>query len=284
MLRLTRVEHSLIGGIGVLVGAIITTRLEQVALTIGRLLAGSLVAVFLIAGCFALNDLVDLEVDRKNRRFDRPLVTGELSEREVLISIIASLLLGLISATFLGLVPFVVAVVWLIFGVLYDIKLKELGLIGNLYVATTYGAPWYFGSLLFVPRNPQTWVAIGSLSLIAFIAGMGREILKGVMDVEGDPLRNVRTVALTHGTQKAAQVAALIIFGAIALTPLPFFFSFDRSLIYLMLVSVTNLLLIRACLSLLKEQSYDTARNARNRTLIAFIIGAMAFLGGAIGP
>lgn len=284
MVRLTRFEHSIIAAIGVVVGAIITTELEKVPLDIERVLAGSLVAVFLIAGCFALNDYFDQEVDRKNNRLNRPLVSGDLSEGQVLISSIVSILLGVILAIFLGWGPFVIAGIWLVFGVLYDFKLKEFGLIGNLYVATSYSAPWLYGSLLFYPRSIPTWIAVGSLSLVTFVAGLGREILKGIMDIRGDSIRNVRTIARTHGTKKAAYVASLLIFGGIALTPLPFFFSFERSLTYLVLVSITNLMLIGACLPLLRDQSYDNAKNARNRTLIAFILGALAFLGGAIGP
>ncbi|MFX0207461.1 MAG: UbiA family prenyltransferase [Candidatus Hodarchaeota archaeon] len=284
IVRLTRFEHSIIGGVGVVVGAIITTELEKTALNFERLLAGILVAVLLIAAGFALNDLADVDVDRMNQRLDRPLVTGELSERQVTINSVVWICLGLIISIFLGLFPFVVAAIWLVLAILYDFKFKEFGLIGNIYVATTYAAPWFYGSILFDPSSFQTWIAVGSLSLITFIAGFGREILKGIMDIKGDRIRNVRTIARTHGTQKAANMAIILIFGAIALTPLPYFYSFDRSLIYLLLVSITNLLLIGACLPLLKDQSYVTARNARNRTLIAFILGAMAFLGGVIGP
>lgn len=284
IVRLTRFEHSIIGGVGVVVGAIITTELEKAPLSFERLLAGIFVTVLLIAAGFALNDYADVEVDRMNQRFDRPLVTGELSERQVIINSIVWICLGLVISIFLGLFPFVVASIWLVLAILYDFKFKELGLIGNIYVATTYAAPWFYGSILFFPRSFQTWIAVGSLSLITFIAGFGREILKGIMDIKGDKIRNVRTIARTHGTQKAAYVAILLIFSAIALTPLPYFYSFDRSLIYLLLVSITNLLLIGSCLQLLKDQSFVTAKNARNRTLIAFILGALAFLGGAIGP
>ncbi len=284
ILRLTRFEHSIIGGVGVIVGAIITTELEKAPLSFERLLAGILVAVLLIASGFALNDLADIEVDRMNERFDRPLVTGELTENQVIISSIVWICLGLLIAMFLGLFPFVVAAIWLVLAILYDFKFKEFGLIGNIYVATTYTAPWFYGSMIFSPRSFQTWIAVGSLSLITFVAGFGREILKGIMDIKGDRIRNVRTVARTYGTQKAAYVAILLLFGAIVLTPLPYYYSFDRSLIYLLLVSITDLLLIGTCLPLLKDQSYATARKARNRTLIAFILGAMAFLGGVIGP
>jgi len=284
MLRLIRVEHSIIGGIGVVVGAIITTRLDQIPLDIERIMVGALVTILLIAGGFALNDYFDVEVDRKNKRMDRPLVSGDLTEREVQVGVITCLFIGLIIATLLGLILFVVAGVWLIFGILYDYKLKEWGLIGNLYVATTYGVPWIYGSLLFLSKNLQVWIAVGTLSLIAFIAGLGREILKGVMDVEGDELRNVQTIARMHGTQTAAYIAAVLIFGAILATPFPYFFAFKKSWSYLILVTITNLILFETCSSLLKDQSYDTARRARNRTLIAFILGALAFLGGVIGP
>ncbi|MFQ6126525.1 MAG: UbiA family prenyltransferase [Candidatus Heimdallarchaeota archaeon] len=283
IIRLTRFEHSIIGGIGVIVGAIITTELEKAPMNFERLLAGILVAVLLIAAGFALNDLADVEVDKLNKRFDRPLVTGELTKNQVILSSIVWICLGIIIAIFLGLFSFVIATIWLVLAILYDFKLKEFGLIGNIYVATTYAAPWFYGSMLFFPKSFQTWIAVGSLSLIAFVAGFGREILKGIMDIKGDRIRNVRTVARTYGTKKAAYLAILLLFSAIILTPLPYYYSFNRSLIYLLFVSITNLLLIGTCIPLLSDQSYATARKARNRTLIAFILGSLAFLGGVIG-
>ncbi|MFQ6126527.1 MAG: UbiA family prenyltransferase, partial [Candidatus Heimdallarchaeota archaeon] len=94
--RLIRVEHSLIGSIGVVVGGIITTRIENTFLNRFRLLQAALAAIFLIAGGFALNDYFDVEVDRKNRRFDRPIVTGDLTAHQVLIGAIIAFIIGLI--------------------------------------------------------------------------------------------------------------------------------------------------------------------------------------------
>ncbi len=280
--RLIRVEHSLIGSIGIIVGAIVTTRIEHTFLNRIRLLQAALMAIFLIAGSFALNDYFDVDVDRKNRRFDRPIVTGDFSARQVLIGAIIAFIIGLILASFLDFLVLGLATIVTFLATLYNFRLKEFGLLGNIYIASTYAAPWFFGGLLFSPKSSSAWIAFGSLSLITFVAGLGREILKGIMDTEGDALRNVRTIARKYGTKTAASLAVSFILIAIFLTPIPFFYSFNKSLSYLLLVSITDFTLLIVCISILRDQSYINAKKARERSLLTFILGTFAFLAGAI--
>lgn len=282
VLRLIRVEHSLIGSIGVIVGAIVTTRIEHTFLNRIHLLQAALVAIFLIAGGFALNDYFDVDVDRKNRRFDRPIVTGDLTARQVLIGAIFAFIIGLILASFLDFLVLGMATIVTFLATLYNFRLKEFGLLGNIYIASTYAAPWFFGGLLFSPKSSSAWIAFGSLSLITFVAGLGREILKGIMDTEGDALRNVRTIARKYGSKTAASLAVSFILMAVVLTPIPFFYAFNRSLSYLLLVSITDLALLAVCISILRDQSYTNAKKARERSLLSFILGTFAFLAGAI--
>ena len=56
VMRLIRVEHSVIGIFGVIVGAIITTSVEQTFINYTQLLQGAMAAMLLIEGGFALND------------------------------------------------------------------------------------------------------------------------------------------------------------------------------------------------------------------------------------
>ncbi|MFX0203765.1 MAG: UbiA family prenyltransferase [Candidatus Hodarchaeota archaeon] len=282
VLRLIRVEHSLIGSIGVTVGAIITTRIEHTFLNRIRLLQAALVAIFIIAGSFALNDYFDVDVDRKNRRFDRPIVTGDLSARQVLIGAIIAIIIGLFIASFLDFLLLGLATIVTFLATIYNFRLKEFGLLGNIYIASTYAAPWIFGGLVFSPKSSTAWIAFGSLSLITFIAGLGREILKGIMDTEGDTLRNVRSIARKYGPKTAASLAVSFILIAVVLTPIPFFYAFNRSLSYLLLVSITDLALLGVCISILRDQSYTNAKKARERSLLSCILGTIAFLAGAI--
>ncbi|MFQ6124808.1 MAG: UbiA family prenyltransferase, partial [Candidatus Heimdallarchaeota archaeon] len=165
---------------------------------------------------------------------------------------------------------------------IYNLRLKEFGLLGNIYIASTYAAPWFFGGLLFSPKSSTAWIAFGTLSLITFVAGLGREILKGIMDTEGDALRDVRSIARKYGSKTAASLAVSLILIGVILTPIPFFYAFNRSLSYLLLVSITDLALLTVCISILRDQSYINAKKARERSLLSCILGTIAFLAGAI--
>ncbi len=115
------------------------------------------------------------------------------------------LVLGLLVSIGLGAVTFGIASIFALIGWFYNYRGKELGLFGNSLVALSLAIPYIYGS-----------VALGSysinlgylLALTSFLAGLGREVLKGVADVEGDRLRKIKTVAISHGVRAARMLAA----------------------------------------------------------------------------
>ncbi|RLG33001.1 prenyltransferase, partial [Methanosarcinales archaeon] len=128
--KLTRAEHGIMYATAVIVGAILAGGgLADASI----LFTGTLTAILLEAGTFALNDYYDFEVDRKNNRLDRPLVTGKITPREAFLIGWLLTALGLIVALFLTVPCIILAYLAAIFGILYDIKLKETGIGGNIY-------------------------------------------------------------------------------------------------------------------------------------------------------
>ena len=185
--------------------------------------AGVVAVVTAEMGAFALNDYFDVEVDRKNHRTDRPIVRGDISRREALSLTVVSFIVSIVAGYFMNNVArWSVLVVLIAFGVLYDYKLKEYGILGNVYIAFTMAAPFLFSSMLF--RDSQVLLL---LSAIAFLVGLGREIMKGIMDVEGDALRDVKTVARVYGTKTAKYMAVVLYLISVLFAPVPFLFNID---------------------------------------------------------
>lgn len=75
-IRLTRIEHGFMLVVAVLIGEIVALRGFPPA---GIALLSILPPFLIEIGSFAINDYFDIESDRKNKKSDRPLVTGELS-------------------------------------------------------------------------------------------------------------------------------------------------------------------------------------------------------------
>ena len=123
------------------------------------------------------------------------------------------------------------------------------------------------------------------LSVIAFLVGLGREIMKGIMDVEGDALRDVKTVARVYGTNTAKYVAVALYLIALLFAPIPFLFNIDdhfyHSLITQSRAALAALVLLWICVDLLQGHDRKVISRARKTTLLGMLIALVAFLAGA---
>ena len=277
---LTRLEHGLIYAVSFVVSLIIAY--HSLSLDPVLVVAGVIAVVAAEMGAFALNDYFDVEVDRKNRRTDRPIVRGDISRREARMLAIVAFVVSIVASCFMGnLGALVVIVVLIWFGILYDYRLKEYGIWGNLYIAFTMAAPFLFSSMLF-KGSPVLLL----LSAIAFLVGLGREIMKGIMDVEGDALRDVRTVARVYGTKAAKYMAVALYLISVLLAPVPFVFNLDEhyyhNLAYAVLAAIASLILLYVCVQLLRGHDRKTISQARQVTLIGMVVALVAFLAGAL--
>lgn len=272
--QLTRLEHGLIYGLGVIAGVFISLGSFDLHLSI----LGFLTALFLQASAFALNDYYDYEVDVINRRFDRPLVRGELCRRDALIIAFLTAIPGFVFSLLISFEAFILALIITILGYLYDVKLKEFGLLGNAYIAFSMASPFIFGGFIAGKINLE----IIALSLIAFLSGLGREIMKGIEDVEGDAIRDVKTLARLYGISFASKLSAFLFIASIIASLLVILIPEYRDLKYVIPISVTDSILILESKKLLIGVKREDIKRLRKETMVAMIIGLLAFIFGRI--
>jgi len=288
--QLTRLEHGIMYGVGVVLGVILSAddACTCVLSHFGtRILLGALVALLVEAGSFALNDYCDFEVDILNRRTDRPLVRGALKRSSALAVSVVALALGVALATLLNAAAFAFAVALAFLGIAYDLKLKETGIAGNIYIAFTMSAPFVFGGLLVGRFSLATILA----AALAFFAGFGREVMKGIQDFEGDAARNIRSIARHYGVKSAIKVSVAFYSFAVALSILPL--ALKNSLLFLnpayfIPISVADALFLHVCVRLyaihgrMIENEGQMWRleleSCRKETLLALAFGLLAFL------
>lgn len=272
--QLLRLEHGVMYGIAVIVGIVITS---DIAFQAEKVFFGFLTALFLQASAFALNDYFDYEVDVANKRFDRPLVRGELKREHALILAVILAPLGFVAALKISYEAFFFALLITAMGYVYDIKLKEFGFAGNVYIAASMAAPFLFGGI--VAGVVELPVVV--LSAIAFVSGLAREIMKGIEDVEGDALRNVRTVARVKGIDFASKLSAMLFLTSVALSFLPLTLPEFMDLKYLIPVAITDVMLVNISRKLISGVGKDEIGKLRKDTLKAMFLGLVAFIGGA---
>jgi geranylgeranylglycerol-phosphate geranylgeranyltransferase len=278
---LTRLEHGVIYAVSLLVSLVIAYHsVSDIDLALA--VAGTIAVVAAEMGAFALNDYFDVAVDRMNKRTDRPIVRGDITEKEALLMTVVTFLVSVVAGYFMGNAgALIVLVILILFGILYDYKLKEFGIWGNVYIAFTMASPFLFSSMLF--KDSQVLLV---LSVIAFLVGLGREIMKGIMDVEGDALRDVKTVARVYGTSTAKYTAVALYLIGMLFAPIPFFFNIDPAfygnLYYAIPATAAALVLLWVCVDLLRSHDRKAISRARKTTLLGMLIALIAFLAGAL--
>jgi geranylgeranylglycerol-phosphate geranylgeranyltransferase len=158
---------------------------------------------------------------------------------------------GLAAAARLGAVPLAIGAAFWLAGLLYNWKLKETGLPGNLTVSACLAALFVFGGAAAgAPWQPLVWSFAG----IIFFFDLGEELGGGVMDMEGDRVRGTRSVALRLGRRTALLLACLAFAVSITIGLLPLLLGWLRALDFLPILVMDGLVI------------FFTTRLVRSRT------------------
>ncbi len=273
--KLTRIEHGIMLAFGVLIAE--TMVLGRMPPPEVAIILSLLVPLFSELGSFALNDYLDIETDRLNKKTDRPLVSGTISPAFALWFSIITLAVSTILALFINSIAFAIAVVFNILAIGYNLKLKDLPLMGNVYIALTMAIPFIFGN--FVVSESLSLMA-GVVALLAFIAGLAREIVKSVEDMEGDlKARGSRTLPVVIGSKNSLMVATALYLIFIPLSISPFLLGLGFSLIPAILIAGADLLLVFISYNIIAKNAF---RMARNYSLVAFLLGMLGLLAAAV--
>jgi geranylgeranylglycerol-phosphate geranylgeranyltransferase len=272
LLRLIRPLNCLMMGFAVIVGASLVSTLN---FTINILL-GFVTSFSLTAASMAINDYYDREIDAINEP-NRPIPRGDVSPKEALIFAAVLSTIGFIAAFETNLPCLLVAVTALIISITYITNGKETGLPGNLLVSASVVIPFIYGGLTVGQIKPSTLLFVA----IAFLSNTGREVTKGIVDVEGDRSHSIKTIAVTYGEQTAAAAASVFSLLAVCLSPLPWLWGLVSNW-FLPPVILTDIGMLASSILLLRNHSRKNAKRIKNLSLIWFTTGLLAFILGKI--
>ena len=252
--ELARADLVLGAGLFVVAGEILALGQLPAA---GTALLGFLAGLFVSGSANISNDYFDREVDRVNRP-DRPLPSGRVSVAELWALFVAFAVTGLASAALLG--PAVLALAAAVWGValLYNVRLKEAGLLGNLAVAFYVSMTVVLGGLAAGAVNGL----VVTFAALAFLFDLGEEIASDAMDVEGDSIRSSRSIAATVGRAKALRISGVAFALFVALTFLPYAAGWLGP-VYLACAAVAGL-----CMSYLAARLVRSATIAEGRVFV----------------
>ncbi len=262
-------------GLAVIVGiAVASSQLSEI-FSIKSIL-GFLTGFTISSFSMITNDIYDVEVDRINQP-TRALPSGRISLGRAKTFAVPFLVMGLVSAALLGLATLGIATLFAFVGWYYNYHGKRLGLLGNSLVALSLAIPYIYGSFEIGIYSINLAYL---LALTSFLAGLGREVLKGIADVEGDRVRKISTVARVRGVRIAKLLASSLFVFAVLSSSLPIIFGLlgGGLYIYLGLVSIPDIIfLYLAARTLLMKQDSESLK-LKGVALLGMLFGLLAYL------
>jgi geranylgeranylglycerol-phosphate geranylgeranyltransferase len=224
-----------------------------------------------------VNDYFDRSIDLINEP-GRPIPSGSVTPNEALAIFVILSLIGLAAAWITGLINFAIAILAWITMFLYSTYGKRTGFLGNLMVSFCISLPFIYGGLI---TSVKIWSSSIIFSIIAFLLNTGREVTKGIADIEGDSESGIKTIAVTKGAMLAAWVSVFFYFLAVLISFLPVILKIV-SYWYIPFILFADFLLIYQSYSILKNPVKTNSKKVKTWILRAMMIGLLAFLSGSI--
>lgn len=274
-IRLIRPVNSVIMGFAVIVGASFVEKELFSPEVSTNILLGFLTSFALTGASMVINDYYDRNIDAINEP-TRPIPSGLISTTEALSLALILSIIGFAAALKISLPCFLIATITWTVSVIYNTKGKYTGLLGNFLVSICVVVPFIYGGFTVDKGFALTILLFVA---IAFLSNTGREVTKGIVDIQGDRSQKVRTIAVLYGERNAAILSSIFLLLAVGLSPLPWLFHVVSNW-FLPLIVLTNAGLVFDELSLLRNYSRENARRIKNSNLIWFITGLSAFIAG----
>ncbi len=267
---LVKPELPVAAGICVVAGEIIASGALP---TVSTVLLGFLAGFFVSGAAMISNDYFDLAVDRVNQP-QRPLPSGLISVPEVMFLIALFSIAGFMAAGLISALALAIALAMWIVGVLYNWRFKETGLPGNMMVALSVAMTFICGGV--AAGEPLNGVVL-TFGVLAFVFDLGEEIANGVMDMEGDARRSVRSIARQRGKQYALRLSGLLFALMVAVSFLPIAMGWLES-VYLVIFVPMGLAILYLASKLLASQTIAEGRRKTRQLYLTMTFFIVAFV------
>lgn len=161
--------HQWAKNILVFVPLILTNKIYDLDLFF-TVISGFFVFGLVVSANYLINDLIDLESDKKHpTKKNRPLASGKLSRRSACISVVLLLACSISFIMVLPLIFYAIVSLYLLIAILYSLVLKKIVIVDVMILAGLYTIRIISGAVL-IDTNPTFWLMAFSLFLFFSLA------------------------------------------------------------------------------------------------------------------
>lgn len=262
-------------GFAVVIGYFVSKPPSTLATTLAL---GFLTGFAICAFSMVVNDYYDIEVDRVNQP-TRPLPSGAVTKGEARGIAAAMLVVGFVATgLLLDALALLIVALYSILAWLYDYRAKKYGVAGNLVVASSLAIPFIYGGVISAGQVLDSLLLF--MAATSFLAGVGREVVKAMADVEGDQKRGVRSYASVHGPRSASRLGAVFFLLAVVSSDLPLAL-IQVNLFYKVGVLVPDAVFVYLAYRIVTRPEVKRALSVKKAALMGMLVGLIVFIGGA---
>lgn len=176
-----------------------------------KFITGMAITQCIMWNSMIINDLFDMNIDKINSP-NRPLVTGEISKREAIVS--CGILLGL--SEFLNLRYLPTSLHWVThiantIIILYTPILKKVPFIKNISCALLVSFANIFAGLTVSDNlyiiDKEKLIILSISTIFIFLGSLYNELLLDISDIVGDKKNNISTVPVLLGKEMSWKIA-----------------------------------------------------------------------------
>jgi len=255
------------GVLGLLLGAFIAEGFQIVDHGMELILASVTVFTFIVGGN-SLNDYTDREVDKKAHP-ERPIPSGRIAPKNALVLSGSAFAISFACSLPLDWISIAIVVSAIVVMILYEVGVKRTGLPGNLSIAWLTAALFLLGGA--VVGSPEKTMIFAAM---AFLAILGREIVKDIEDMDADFDRN--TLPKRIGAKASGVIGSSSFLLAVVLSVEPYLNGY-LDLGYLAVVLVADAIFIYCSIVHFQNPSRGQrlAKYGMLVALLAFLIGKL---------
>lgn len=147
-----------------------------------KFVAGFFVFSLLSSAVYCINDLADIEKDRKHPyKMKRPLASGAIAPKTVLVAVIVLLLIVLPLAYLIGKLFLIISLLYLILNLLYSFLFKQIAVVDAIALSLGFVLRVWAGTAI-AEVEPTGWIMLSTFFLALFLTFCKRRQEMQVVD------------------------------------------------------------------------------------------------------
>ena len=257
------------------VGAVFAIMVYEQTITpsMVKVIVGFLTGFLGCAAPMLINDYVDRHVDAINKPW-KPIPSGKVDAEKVLLLSIVFLITPILINLVLGIEAFIVASLYILIGYFYSFLRKQWWSHGIVAFSTT--GPVIYGYVVAgAPQNRLLFTILFASTM--FTVTLGREIVKAIMDIEGDKKYGYITIPTKYGVEKSVKTILLAAIIGSTLGILAGIIGGANTLYLALITLAAAIYIVEAIRAYKYKDIKEELEKARKNMLKAMMIGLLAF-------